>query len=90
MSDLKRNVKHYRYSKAAAPDEVRAMVEGKTRCEICNQKVELVLDHCHSTNTLRGVLCHKCNLGLGHFDDDLNLMTLAMKYLAEHQRKLDR
>jgi hypothetical protein len=35
-------------------------------CQICN--VELTkkcIDHCHSTNKVRGVLCNNCNTALG-------------------------
>lgn len=38
-------------------------------------------DHCHTTNTARGVLCHKCNVGLGMFNDNVDLLTRAIGYL---------
>jgi hypothetical protein len=90
MSKRKREVKHYRHSKIATPEEVIAMVKGKTQCEICSEKADLVLDHCHATNTLRGVLCNACNSGLGNFRDNPTLMVSAMGYLANQQRKLDK
>lgn len=42
----------------------------------------LGVDHCHRTNLVRGILCHKCNLGIGHLNDDLGLVWKAMVYLA--------
>ena len=30
-------------------------------CKICNNKTELVIDHNHKTNKVRGLLCHRCN-----------------------------
>lgn len=39
------------------------------------------VDHCHLTGKIRGLLCHKCNVGLGHFDDNLALLEKAATYL---------
>jgi len=45
---------------------------------------KLFVDHCHSTNKVRGLLCSRCNHGLGHFRDDLQLLVNAMSYLQTH------
>lgn len=51
-------------------------------CKICNRPtVKLVVDHCHTTNKVRGLLCHSCNMGLGKFYDDPRLLKSAIKYL---------
>lgn len=56
-------------------------------CAICKQRnnvkrsPHLRVDHCHATNKLRALLCHKCNVGLGTFGDDVNLMQIAIDYL---------
>jgi Recombination endonuclease VII len=44
-------------------------------------------DHCHKTNTQRGLLCGVCNVGLGHFQDDISLLKSAIKYLRKYQNK---
>lgn len=44
---------------------------------------ELAVDHSHKTGKIRGLLCMSCNKGLGSFDDDINKLYLAIKYLEE-------
>ncbi len=39
------------------------------------------VDHCHSTNAVRGLLCSNCNIGLGKFQDDEKILLRAVRYL---------
>lgn len=39
------------------------------------------IDHCHDTDTFRGVLCNHCNLALGHLRDDVGVMLRAVDYI---------
>ena len=41
------------------------------------------IDHDHETGEIRGVLCHNCNLALGHFQDDPEVLRAAIRYLGE-------
>lgn len=57
------------------------------RCKICNVRVKLYIDHDHRTDVIRGLLCNNCNLGLGHFKEQLNILKKAMAYLEKAPKK---
>jgi hypothetical protein len=42
------------------------------------------IDHCHTTNRVRAILCHHCNLMLGHALDEPALLRAAANYLEAH------
>lgn len=59
-------------------------------CAICSTEgwtmadhhvLKLVVDHCHSSGRVRGLLCHNCNRGLGLFKDSSTSLVKALKYL---------
>lgn len=56
-------------------------------CEICKQRNvrnrKLCVDHNHQTDKFRGLLCHRCNCGLGMFRDSSKLVKRALNYLKE-------
>lgn len=58
------------------------------RCAICDRPdTKLVVDHCHSSGVVRGLLCNACNVGLGNFKDNASLLTNAVAYLVRQGRK---
>ena len=59
--------------------------EQQGACAICKKySPTLCVDHDHDTLKNRGLLCHKCNVGLGHFNDNIQLLADAISYLAQH------
>lgn len=44
------------------------------------------VDHCHGSGAVRGILCMKCNQGLGGFRDDPELLVRAAEYLLRFAR----
>lgn len=60
--------------------EMYAAVDG--RCQICNNHHKtLCVDHDHATGKIRGLLCTRCNFGLGNLKDDVSLLNKAIIYL---------
>ena len=54
-------------------------------CEICGATQNLVSDHCHSTGFRRGKLCSDCNLGLGFFFDEPQVLRDAAEYVERYK-----
>ncbi len=56
------------------------------RCAICGcpppEERCLAVDHCHKTGRVRGVLCVRCNGGLGMFGEDTARMKRAIVYIG--------
>jgi hypothetical protein len=54
-------------------------------CAICRCRPELkkrfCFDHDHKTNQIRGLLCTRCNAGIGYFRDNTNALYSAVRYL---------
>jgi hypothetical protein len=69
-------------------DEMLKIQENK--CAICestetkDKKVKrLVVDHCHKTGKIRGLLCSSCNKAIGLFEDSVFAMTNAIEYIKK-------
>ena len=92
-TQLKRRERHLQSKFRLSNDDYDALLKSQgDGCAICGtdrcytnprsgKPVALSVDHCHTTGTIRGVLCKDCNIGLANFKDDPNLLRRAIAYL---------
>lgn len=79
-------------------DEYDLMLEAQQNlCAICREleivadpknpdsMKRLAVDHDHETGKVRGLLCQRCNMGLGYFRDKDHLLDLAARYLRSRK-----
>lgn len=58
--------------------------EQDNKCIICTNPTEiLVVDHCHKSGNIRGLICFYCNTGLGYFKDEIETLKRAILYLQK-------
>lgn len=63
------------------------LVEQGCRCAICGDvggPKGLYVDHCHDSGAIRGLLCGKCNAGIGMLKDDPDVLLAAAAYLLKN------
>ena len=58
------------------------------KCKICETPFgqfqgDTYVDHCHKSGVVRGLLCRKCNAGIGQFSDRADLLASAIAYLED-------
>lgn len=85
-ANYRSNIRRGNYRKFGISDDDLKILLARGKCDICGcSGPSLSVDHCHSENKVRGLLCMNCNLGLGKFKDDLNLLQKAQAYLSQHR-----
>lgn len=58
-------------------------------CAICGEAESsayfkrLAVDHCHTSGAIRGLLCRKCNAGIGMMKENVRILLNAVKYLTQ-------
>lgn len=93
---------YYKRAHKLSLEERDAMlVKQDGKCKICKNDTEFqfkkgharnigefaVVDHCHETKAIRGILCGSCNTGLGAFKDNPFALEAAIQYLLESAEK---
>ena len=68
-----------------AYEELVAAAKGV--CAICGRKPKqkLYVDHCHNGGHVRGLLCVKCNMAIGHLDNSPILALRVYQYLMREE-----
>lgn len=53
------------------------------KCKICAQTKALYIDHCHTTNRIRGLLCRDCNTAIGLLKENIDFFRRAIDYIKD-------
>ena len=71
-----------------SPEEVARIIKLQSgKCPGCLRERELAtlkrtaIDHCHTTDRVRGILCNKCNCGMGLLNDNPAILQRLTRYL---------
>ncbi|MDE1868165.1 MAG: endonuclease VII domain-containing protein [Thaumarchaeota archaeon] len=88
-SEVKKNRELlYKYN-ISLEDYNKLFIDQNGCCAICkvHQKdltMRLAVDHCHTSNKVRSLLCTNCNTLLGQAKESIEILTSAISYLQEH------
>ena len=87
----KRRVIQYQYRHGMSPEGRAALLASQGDvCGVClspspGGRGGWHTDHCHVSGKVRGMLCHHCNIGLGHAKDSIDILRKMIAYLEKHQ-----
>ena len=71
-------------------DHTKMFEDQKGVCAICRKPGDgrwesLCVDHCHTTNNVRALLCRNCNMVLGQVNDNVDLLQSCIDYLNKYK-----
>lgn len=83
---FKNNLKKYgitpeTYQQLFTQQEGKCAICSSSEVSVARRSYNLFVDHDHETGKVRGLLCHHCNTGLGHFKDKTEALQKAIEYL---------
>jgi len=77
--------KNYRYRFLSKEDFHKKLEDQNNRCEICGDEFtstsKAFIDHNHSTDRARGLLCSLCNSAVGNSLENIETLKNLIKYL---------
>lgn len=81
--DLKKayNIDINRYNEMLLEQNGECAICHKHHTTLTGRKKFLCVDHNHDTNEIRGLLCDKCNRGIGLMNDSKEILMNAYNYL---------
>lgn len=78
----KRKEYYFRTTYSLTIEELEQMkAEQANKCLCCEEEKPLVVDHCHSTGRIRGLLCSTCNQAIGSAYENTNTLRNMITYL---------
>lgn len=85
----KRKLWHRKYKYGITEEQYEKMLkECDEKCNICQKEMNVIcIDHDHDTGFVRHLLCRDCNYALGDFEDNVEYIYRAIKYLLEYHSK---
>ena len=88
---VKQNYQLKRLYGITLDDYNEMLTEQKNSCAICGttdpggKHGKFMVDHSHKKNKVRGLLCKSCNIALGEFQDDIDVLQKAVLYLQKNK-----
>lgn len=84
---------HFKKRYGVSLEELETRLENQNhQCLICSKEIKLrgvkgrdcaVVDHCHTSKIVRGLLCTPCNLMIGYSKDNVATLKAAITYLEK-------
>jgi len=91
----KKRIRHLKDLYGMTPEDVDSMLAKQGGlCAMCgtpdpNWYRGWHIDHDHATHKIRGILCHSCNILLGHAKDNVDILAKGIIYLNKFKEEMD-
>ena len=88
----KRRLEYVKAHYGLSPEEYyRLKTSANSTCQTCgtpegdSKPTKLVVDHCHETGKVRGMICDRCNRALGLVGDNIQTLSNLITYLNNNE-----